>query len=456
MAHFNYNSLRPALRSLALFTLAFIPAMQTAHAQTKIGGTAGPGDASAVLELQSTSQGLLPPRMTTTQRNAIANPAEGLTIYNTTTNCIQVYKGAANGGWFDFCNTAGAFSFTNCSSPVITGTLEATKAAAATVTLSYNNATGQQFGAFSSGTVNGITLDAPGGSVTPVTAPGGSITLTVSGTPAADGNFDIPVVLAGAACNIPVTVAPFQGNIPVACGTAPGCTGGVSPAAAVAGDKICWGGFEYYVVAPAGSSGTSTRLWLDRNLGARQLPASVTDALSIGDYYQWGRKGDGHQCTTSGYTTTRATTGDANNGGLFIQGTGTPNYSWTTVGSNTGDGTLSTGLWNNTSADGGVNNPCPPGWRVPTDAELAPVFANYTTSSSNSNYLKVPISGAREWNSPTALSSNTASGEGKLWTLTPASGRGVLARRYGNGASGFVQSGGSDQASAVPVRCIKH
>ena len=64
---------------------------------TTIAGSAGIGtatpNASAKLDITSTTQGLLPPRMTTTQRNAIALPATGLTIYNTTINAFQVYNG---------------------------------------------------------------------------------------------------------------------------------------------------------------------------------------------------------------------------------------------------------------------------------------------------------------------------------------------------------------------------
>lgn len=53
------------------------------YAQVGI-GTASP-DASAALEITSTTKGLLPPRMTAFQRDAIANPAQGLMIY--CTNC---------------------------------------------------------------------------------------------------------------------------------------------------------------------------------------------------------------------------------------------------------------------------------------------------------------------------------------------------------------------------------
>ena len=54
-------------------------------------GTASPS-ASAVLDINSTSQGILVPRMTTVQRNAIATPVSALLIFNSTTNAFEVYK----------------------------------------------------------------------------------------------------------------------------------------------------------------------------------------------------------------------------------------------------------------------------------------------------------------------------------------------------------------------------
>jgi hypothetical protein len=49
--------------------------------------------ASAMVDIQSTTKGFLPPRMTTTQKNAIASPATGLMVYDTTLNLISVYNG---------------------------------------------------------------------------------------------------------------------------------------------------------------------------------------------------------------------------------------------------------------------------------------------------------------------------------------------------------------------------
>jgi hypothetical protein len=49
--------------------------------------------ASALLNVTSTTKGFLPPRMTTTQKNAIASPAAGLMVYDTTLNVISFYNG---------------------------------------------------------------------------------------------------------------------------------------------------------------------------------------------------------------------------------------------------------------------------------------------------------------------------------------------------------------------------
>ena len=48
---------------------------------------------SAQLQVDSTTRGFLPPRMTTTQRNAIATPAAGLIVYDTTDNKHYGYNG---------------------------------------------------------------------------------------------------------------------------------------------------------------------------------------------------------------------------------------------------------------------------------------------------------------------------------------------------------------------------
>ena len=67
------------------------------YLQTLYGGVIGayayPG-AGVLFEIRSTTQGFLPPRMTTTQKNAIATPPAGLMVYDSTTNKLCCYNGS--------------------------------------------------------------------------------------------------------------------------------------------------------------------------------------------------------------------------------------------------------------------------------------------------------------------------------------------------------------------------
>jgi uncharacterized protein (TIGR02145 family) len=84
-----------------LLCAAFIAASFTSIAQVGIGTTMP--HASAALEVDSNTSGLLPPRMTTAQRDLInsGTPAEGLTIYNTDTKCLELYNGT---DWISVCD----------------------------------------------------------------------------------------------------------------------------------------------------------------------------------------------------------------------------------------------------------------------------------------------------------------------------------------------------------------
>lgn len=67
-------------------------------------GTSSP-NASAQLDVNTTTKGFLPPRMTSEQRNSIASPASGLVIYNLSTNCLNFYTGNR---WNEICGTPSA------------------------------------------------------------------------------------------------------------------------------------------------------------------------------------------------------------------------------------------------------------------------------------------------------------------------------------------------------------
>jgi hypothetical protein len=68
-------------------------------AQLGINATNAAPNSKAMLDVESTSKGVLIPRMTTTQRNAIASPPAGLMIYNSTVNKFNYFNG---GVWSEF------------------------------------------------------------------------------------------------------------------------------------------------------------------------------------------------------------------------------------------------------------------------------------------------------------------------------------------------------------------
>ncbi|MCB0712734.1 MAG: hypothetical protein KDD67_10430, partial [Ignavibacteriae bacterium] len=74
---------------LLVFTSTYLFTQPITDSQGDVGiGTISP-DPSALFELRSTTKGFLMPRMTSTQRNAISDPATGLMIYNTEDSVIQ-------------------------------------------------------------------------------------------------------------------------------------------------------------------------------------------------------------------------------------------------------------------------------------------------------------------------------------------------------------------------------
>jgi uncharacterized protein (TIGR02145 family) len=76
------------------FSLFFYDCYSQGISISSAGKTA---DVTAILDISSTSQGLLIPRMTTAQRDNIASPATSLLIFNITTNCFEAY---VNGQWY--------------------------------------------------------------------------------------------------------------------------------------------------------------------------------------------------------------------------------------------------------------------------------------------------------------------------------------------------------------------
>ncbi len=68
----------------------------TAYAQVVISADGADPDASAILDVKSTTKGVLIPRMSETEIESIYNPTNGLVVFNTTDNKIYVFIAADN------------------------------------------------------------------------------------------------------------------------------------------------------------------------------------------------------------------------------------------------------------------------------------------------------------------------------------------------------------------------
>lgn len=71
------------LRLLVISLLVFGSILQT-YAQVSIQTDGSNPDPSAMLDVKSTTKGILIPRMTFAQEQAIVSPAQGLMVFNTT------------------------------------------------------------------------------------------------------------------------------------------------------------------------------------------------------------------------------------------------------------------------------------------------------------------------------------------------------------------------------------
>ena len=91
--------MKTIINTLLFATLLILSVSTNAQNTFPATGSAGIGtttpDASALLEVKSTNKGILIPRMTQAQRNAIASPAQGLLIFQTNaTAAFYFYNGS--------------------------------------------------------------------------------------------------------------------------------------------------------------------------------------------------------------------------------------------------------------------------------------------------------------------------------------------------------------------------
>ncbi|PQJ81929.1 fibronectin type III domain-containing protein [Polaribacter glomeratus] len=470
------------MKKLLLLLVAVLATSFASFAQVGI-GTSTP-DASAALDITSTTGGLLMPRMTLTQLQAISNPINGLLVFVTDYDGgkFLVHDGSNWGvvalGSFGIVPDAPAIgtvtfssgqavvpftapasnggssitSYTATSSPAgFTGILSQsgsgsitvtglTNGTAYTFTVSATNGIGTSLASTVSNSVTPVSVpDAPaigtvtfssGQAVVPFTAPasnGGSSITSYTAT-SSPGGFTGILSQSGSGS---ITVTGLTNGTAYTF-TVTATNGIGTSLASIASNSV---GSIPTVNVNMGNSTTAT--FLAHNLGADTTLAADTPVQGIhGYYYQWGKKV---------HVATAYTSGGAIDG---WNSTGAANGSWI-------DATKTT------------NDPCPAGFRVPTKAQWVAVFANNTTTNigtfinsttnfgsakqfgSEANKLTLPAAGYRSGSNGTLPNRG---GSGYYWSSTED---GSTNANYGafNSSNAYPNSN-TNRTTGFSVRCV--
>ena len=201
---------------------------------------------------------------------------------------------------------------------------------------------------------------------------------------------------------------------------------------------------EYFVSGGGLTYGTvlakDNKCWLDRNLGATRVATASNDTQSYGYYYQWGRGNDGHQLTTS-TTTATLSSSDTPGHAQFIAVLSSP-YDWRSPQNNN--------LWQGVN---GVNNPCPTGFRLPTNTEQQTMITAEGITNSATAYastLKLPVAGYRYVSDGSFYNQGSY---GNYWSSS-LSGSSALNVNFNSGSISPADAG--NRANGFAVRCLKN
>jgi hypothetical protein len=306
----------------------------------------------------------------------------------------------------------GTIGYLNCNENIQIGGLASNVPSDnVSVTITYSGGNGGNYIAQSipSTGISGLTASLNNGSFA---FGNGEVTYIISGTPSTAGTASFYVDLGGQSCSFSLNVAQYaEGSI--------FCTSGPTVV------------FEV-------NSPITGKIWMDRNLGATHVADSTTDQNAYGDLYQWGRRSDGHQCRNS-LTTSALSSSDQPLHGNFIISPSFPNWR----------SPQNTNLWQGVN---GINNPCPSGYRLPTNVELNAERLTWNTNNSNGAFnspLKLTVAGNHYYSDGLL---NNVGGVGYYWTSTFLAPGPMYLYIYYNSAT---LNDYGNAANGNSVRCIK-
>ena len=301
-----------------------------------------------------------------------------------------------------------SISALNCASASLNGTLyEAISVSGVSSAIPYTGGNGGVFSSqsVSSTGVTGLTASLSAGKLD---VGAGSLTYTITGIAEGSGTANFALTIGGQSCTLTRTVTASYPSGSVYCSGKPTTI--------------------VQVTSPTG------KIWMDRNLGASRVATSGADASAYGDLYQWGRRADGHQCRNSGTTATLSSV-DKPAHGNFITGN---NADWRSPKNDN--------LWQGVN---GVNNPCPVGFRLPTNDEYNNerlTFISQNAAGAYASVLKLTVAGFR-W--PGTL--NNVGSRGHYWSST-VSGNSARCLSFTSNAAMYTDPRGV----GFTVRCIKN
>ena len=327
--------------------------------------------ASAAWDVTSTTKGFLPPRMSDAQMAAIASPAEGLMVFNTTRHCMMYYS---SGAWISTSVISSA-QLPVASAVSVSGSLVV--GGVLTASYTYSQAIGIAAGTpiyqwyFSSTGVNGTQAEVPGGTVNPYKNTVGVGKYVAVGV-------------------TPVSSTGVRGTEVMSPWYLVGCPPTMTVYHTYTFGAAAIGNITYKMVSTT-LGGTGAKCWITQDLGADQEATSLTDdAVASSGWYWEFNQGQGFNC----------------DGGTYFPGV------WITLTPEISNWSLS-------------KDPCAlelgAGWRLPTKTEWSNVIANggWTTNTSTyASVLKLHNAGVVGQAAGLVYRGSAVGGSGYYWSST--------------------------------------